>query len=48
MWESPPDAEPDGILQVIVNGVIVISDGKAFEDRTPGKIIRQTNKDWTL
>lgn len=43
-----PDAEPDGIEHVIVNGVAVVTDGKANEDRLPGKILRQQNKIWSM
>ncbi len=43
-----PDAPPDGIESVIVNGVTVVSGGKIFEDRLPGKILRQDNRAWTL
>lgn len=43
-----PDAPPDGIEYVIVNGVAVVSEGKAIEDMLPGKILRQQNKAWTL
>jgi len=43
-----PDAEPTGIEYVIVNGVTVVAEGKAIEDRLPGKILRQRNKVWTL
>ncbi len=43
-----PDAQPDGVEYVIVNGVIVAASGRTFEDRLPGKILRQTNKVWEL
>lgn len=43
-----PDAEPDGIEYVIVNGVTVVAGGKAIEYRLPGKILRQANQVWTL
>ncbi|MBR0599276.1 amidohydrolase family protein [Sinanaerobacter chloroacetimidivorans] len=43
-----PDASPSGIEYVIVNGVTIVSEEKAIEDRLPGKILRQKNKVWTL
>lgn len=41
-----PDAQPDGIFEVLVNGVAVVRDGKAQEDKLPGQIMRQPNKIW--
>lgn len=43
-----PDAEPTGVEYVIVNGVIIVAEEKAREDRLPGKVLRQPNKLWSL
>jgi N-acyl-D-amino-acid deacylase len=43
-----PDAKPTGIEYVIVNGIVIVSEEKALEDRLPGKILRQPNKVWKL
>jgi len=43
-----PDAAPDGIEAVVVNGVIVIKDSVALEDKLPGKILRQPNTLWNM
>lgn len=43
-----PDASPAGIEYVIVNGVTIVEEGRALEDRLPGKILRQANKVWSL
>lgn len=43
-----PDAKPTGIEYVIVNGVPVVSKGESLEGRLPGKILRQSNKMWSL
>jgi N-acyl-D-amino-acid deacylase len=41
-----PDAPPDGISQVIVNGQIVVNAGKTLENVKPGRIIRSENQRW--
>lgn len=43
-----PDAPPDGMEYVIVNGTVIVAKGQTIEDKMPGKIIRQPNKVWTL
>ncbi|MDR1247368.1 MAG: amidohydrolase family protein [Clostridiales Family XIII bacterium] len=43
-----PDAEPEGVEYVIVNGVCVVEEDKAFTDRLPGKILRQKNTLWKM
>ena len=43
-----PDAAPTGVEYVIVNGVTIVAEEKALEDRLPGKILRQPNKVWTM
>jgi len=43
-----PDAQPTGIEYVIVNGVTIIADSVALENRLPGKILRKRNTRWSL
>ena len=43
-----PDAQPDGIEHVIVNGVAMISGGAIKEDRLPGEVLRQKNHVWKM
>ncbi len=43
-----PDAAPDGIKCVVVNGVVIVEEGEAHEGRLPGKVLRQPNKVWEL
>jgi len=43
-----PDARPTGINYVIVNGVIVVAEETMYQNRLPGKILRQPNKLWSL
>jgi N-acyl-D-amino-acid deacylase len=43
-----PDAQPTGVEYVIVNGVTIVSEGKALEDKLPGKVLRQSNKPWQM
>jgi N-acyl-D-amino-acid deacylase len=43
-----PDAQPTGVEYVIVNGVTIVSDSIAQEEKLPGKILRQPNKLWKL
>ncbi len=43
-----PDARPTGIEYVIVNGVTVVAEETLYQNRLPGKILRQPNQLWTL
>lgn len=43
-----PDAEPEGINWVFVNGKPVIKDGKLDDQAMSGKIITQENKAWWM
>lgn len=43
-----PDAQPTGMEFVIVNGVTIVAEEKALEDKLPGKVLRQPNKVWSL
>ena len=43
-----PDAQPTGMEYVIVNGVTIVADSVAQEDRLPGKILRKPNTLWSL
>lgn len=43
-----PDAQPTGVEHVIVNGVSIVIDGEAQEDKLPGKIMRQKNRVWNM
>ena len=43
-----PDAAPTGVEYVIVNGVAVVEESEAKEDRLPGQVLRQTNKPWSI
>ena len=43
-----PDTPPAGIEHVIVNGQIIIADGKARENCLPGQILRKENKVWQM
>lgn len=43
-----PDATPNGMEFVIVNGVVVVRDSIAQEDKLPGKILRQPNHLWHM
>ncbi|MEL7655004.1 MAG: amidohydrolase family protein [Bacillota bacterium] len=43
-----PDAPPEGIDRVIVNGQQVVIEGVAQEDCLPGKILRKENVLWSM
>ncbi len=43
-----PDAAPTGIEYVIVNGVAVVEESEAQEDKLPGTVLRQSNELWTM
>ena len=43
-----PDASPTGIEAVIVNGVVIVRQGRIREESLPGKTLRQANRKWTL
>lgn len=41
-----PDAPPEGILKVIVQGTLVVDTGKVLDDVRPGRVLKATHSWW--